>query len=327
MRPCFRRSTALALTALGLTACQITRADRPSPDVPGDSGAAAQGVSVPPRGAATTLDIASWNVEWFGDSSNGPTNEAVQLSNVRDVIGGTDFDLWGLEEVVSTAQFNDLVAQLPGYAGLLANDPSVVSGPAFYSDFSDGEQKVGLVYKTSVASVLGAAVILTQNDLEFAGRPPLEIKLRVTLNGRTKDLIVIVMHPKCCADAASYDRRVSSSRALKAYLDATYPTQQVWVIGDWNDDVDTSIFEGQLSPYQDFVADSAHYFIPTTALSETRIGSTVHFSDTIDHHMTTDEAAATYIAGSAEVYRVDAFISKYGTTTSDHYPVLTRYAF
>jgi endonuclease/exonuclease/phosphatase family metal-dependent hydrolase len=322
-----RRSAALALAALGLAGCQVTRGDREPVDGPGIPGEAAPGVSVPRRGAATTLDIASWNLEWFGDPVNGPTNEALQLSHVRDVIGGTDFDLWGLEEVVSTADFNSLVAQLPGYAGFLANDPSVVDGPAFYSDFNDGEQKVGLVYKTSIVSVLGAAVILTQNDLEFAGRPPLEVKLRVTLNGRTEDLVVIVMHPKCCADSASYDRRVNASSALKAYLDATYPTQQVWVIGDWNDDVDSSIFDGQPSPYQDFVADSAHYFIPTTALSDARIGSTVRFSDTIDHHMTTDEAAATYIAGSAEVYRVDAFISKYGTTTSDHYPVLSRYAF
>ncbi|HEU4730116.1 MAG TPA: endonuclease/exonuclease/phosphatase family protein [Kofleriaceae bacterium] len=321
------RFAALALTALGLAACQFTRDDRD----PGDGARApaepAQGVTVPARGTATTLDIASWNLEWFGDPSNGPTDEALQLANVRDVIAGTDFDVWGLEEVVSAARFESLVAQLPGYAGLLANDPSVVDGAAFYSDFGDGEQKVGLLYKTSVASVLGATVILTQNDFDFGGRPPLEVKLRVTLDGATADLIVIVMHPKCCADASSYQRRVNASSALKAYLDATYPTQKVWVIGDWNDDVDTSIFTGNPSPYDGFVTDSAGYVVQTKVLSDAGIASTVSFSETIDHHMNTNEAAASYIAGSAEVYRVDAFIARYGRTTSDHYPVLTRYAF
>ncbi|HET7506042.1 MAG TPA: endonuclease/exonuclease/phosphatase family protein [Kofleriaceae bacterium] len=316
-----------ALAALALAACQITRDDLDSGDDLGIAAEAAQGVTVPPRGAATTLDIASWNVEWFGDTSNGPSNEALQLSNVRDVIGGTDFDVWGLEEVVSTTQFNSLVAQLPGYAGFLANDPSVVDGPAFYSDFSNKEQKVGLVYKTSVASVLGARVILTQNDFDFGGRPPLEVSLRVTLNGRTADLIVIVMHPKCCADSGSYQRRVNASSALKAYLDATYPTQQVWVIGDWNDDVDTSIFTGNASPYENFVADGADYIVQTKVLSDAGIASTVNFPDTIDHHMNTRAAAAGYLAGSAQVYRVDAFIARYGSTTSDHYPVLTRYTF
>jgi endonuclease/exonuclease/phosphatase family metal-dependent hydrolase len=243
------------------------------------------------------------------------------------VIGGADFDIWGLEEVVSTTQFNSLVSQLPGYAGFLANDPSVVNGAAFYSDFSNLEQKVGLLFKTSVASVLSAAVILTQNDADFAGRPPLEVKLRVSLNGTTEDVVVIVMHPKCCSDATSYQRRVNASNALKTYLDATYPTQKVWVIGDWNDDVDTSIFTGHASPYQNFVSDSARYVVQTKALSDAGIASTVGFPDVIDHHMNTNEVAATYIASSVEVYRVDSFVPSYGTTTSDHFPVLSRYTF
>jgi hypothetical protein len=114
---------------------------------------------------------------------------------------------------------------------------------------------------------------------------------------------------------------------LKTYLDATYPTQKVWVIGDWNDDVDTSIFPGHASPYQNFVSDSAHYTVQTKVLSDAGLASTVNNPDVIDHHMNTNEVAGTYIAGSAEIYRVDAFVPGYGTTTSDHYPVLTRYAF
>jgi endonuclease/exonuclease/phosphatase family metal-dependent hydrolase len=318
-------SVALALTSLWLAACQLS-GDGANDD-PGALAETAQAVSVPARGSATTLDIGSWNIEFFGDTSNGPTNEPLQLSNVRDVIGGTDFDLWGLEEVVSTAQFNSLVSQLPGYAGFLANDPSVVNGAAFYSDFNNLEQKVGLLFKTSIASVLGAALILTQNDSDFAGRPPLEVKLRISLNGTTEDVVVVVMHPKCCSDSTSYQRRVNASNALKAYLDATYPTQKVWVIGDWNDDVDTSIFSGHVSPYQNFVTDSARYVVQTKALSDAGIASTVSFPDVIDHHMNTNEVAATYIASSVEVYRVDSFVPGYGTTTSDHFPVLSRYTF
>jgi hypothetical protein len=115
------------------------------------------------------------------------------------------------------------------------------------------------------------------------------------------------------------------STALKAYLDATYPTQKVWVIGDWNDDVDTSIFPGHPSPYQNFVSDSARYIVQTKALSDAGIASTVGFPNMIDHHMNTNEVAATYVASSAEVYRVDSFVPSYATTTSDHFPVLSRY--
>lgn len=280
---------------------------------------------VPARGAAATLDLGTWNLEWFGDPDHGPGDELLQLGNAQAVIAGTDLDVWGLEEIVSADQFAELVDSLPGYAGLLANDPSVVNGPAFYRDFDDQEQKVALVYKTQVARVLGARVILGEHDSAFGGRPPLEVQLRVTLGGRTEDVVVIVMHAKCCTDASSYQRRVDASRALKAYLDATYTVQKVWVIGDWNDDVDTSISDGLASPYQGFIDDAARYAVPTQALSLARMSSTVGFSDTIDHHLTTQAGAATYVAGSAEAYHLDDLVLAYGETTSDHYPVLSRY--
>src|SRR5689334_24916982 len=71
-------------------------------------GSSSAAVTIPGKGTATTLDVANWNLEWFGDTANGPTNEALQLSNVRDVIAGTDFDVWGLEEVVSSSTFASL---------------------------------------------------------------------------------------------------------------------------------------------------------------------------------------------------------------------------
>jgi Endonuclease/Exonuclease/phosphatase family len=314
-------SLTLALSLLSLAACRDLPERMPEPPDAASSGMA----RVPPRGTATTLDIASWNLEWFGDTSYGPTDEARQLRNVLDVIGGTDFDLWGLAEVVSTEQFESLLDQLPGYEGFLANDARVVGGPASYSDFENLEQKVGLLYKASIFTVLGASVILAQDDQAFAGRPPLEVKLRASLGGATQDMVVIVMHAKCCSDLDSYQRRVDASSALKAYLDATYPTQMVWVIGDWNDDLTTSISNGQPSPYQNFVADRTRYTVETEPLSIAHVGSTVHYNSTIDHHMVTDEAAAAYVAGSVEVYRVDAYVPSYGLTTSDHYPVLSRY--
>lgn len=285
-----------------------------------------QAAVVPSRGTASTFDVGAWNLEWFGDTGNGPTNEALQLSNARDVIAGADLDVWGLEEIVSASQFSTLLSQLPGYAGLLANDPSVTNGPAYYSDFGNAEQKVGLLYKTSVASVLGASVILTQYNNDFAGRPPLEVRLRVASGGGTEDIVMIVMHPKCCTDSTSYQRRVTAANALKAYLDATYPTQKVWVIGDFNDDVDTSISTGRASPYQPFVTDVARYLVPSKALSDARISSTVSNSETIDHHLVSNEVAAAYVPGSVEVFRVDAYVPSYATTTSDHYPVVSRYA-
>lgn len=279
-------------------------------------------VTIPSRGFGSTLDIGTWNLEYFGSTSLGPANETLQLQNARDVIQGADLDLWGVQEIVSAAQFSTLISQLPGYAGLLGSDASVQGGSTYYTP---GEQKVGLIYKPGVASVLGARVILTADATLFGGRPPLEVRMRVSLNGHTEDLVVIVLHAKAMSDVDSWQRRVDASRVLKTYLDGTWPIAKVLVIGDFNDDVDVSITSGRASPYENFVSDVADYGFPTKALSDANLTSTIGYKAVIDHHLATNEVRALYVVGSAEAYRVDAYISSYDTTTTDHLPVLTRY--
>ncbi len=285
-------------------------------------GVSEEAVTGPAEGTATTLDIASWNIEWFGDTANGPTDEALQLQNARDVISSADMDIWGVVEIVSTTQFNNLKSQLPGYAGFLANDASVTGGSGSYGAT---EQKVGILYKSSVATLQSAKVILTANDYDFAGRPPLEVKLAVTLGGVTDNVVVIVLHAKATSDGASWQRRQNASNALKSYLDTTYPTTKVFVLGDFNDDVDTSITPERASPYQNFVSDSLDYSFVTKALSDAGVSSTTGYSDMIDHHLITNDLSASYVAGSVKVYPASSFIPSYGTTTSDHFPVLSRY--
>lgn len=320
-----RIRSAVAVVGLSLfTACQsITDVGAPNPH-----GLSPRLATIPAQGTSTSLDIGNWNLEWFGDPANGPTNDSLQEANVKDVIAGADLDIWGVEEVVDTTnEWNLLKSQLPGYTGIVANEPIVVNGPQYYSDFSNTEQKVGIFFKNSVATLLGAKIILTANDYDFAGRPPMEVKLRVSLNGATEDIVVIVLHNKCCSDQTSWQRRQNASVALKNYLDATYPTQKVWVIGDWNDDTDTSITVGDPTPWANFISDPARYTFPTKALSDAHIASTVSYPDFIDHQLFTNEVSGMYIAGSASVLRADTYIANYGTTTTDHYPVFSRYDF
>ncbi|WP_235880111.1 lamin tail domain-containing protein [Polyangium aurulentum] len=281
--------------------------------------AALEVVTVPAKGTASTFDVGTWNIEWFGSTGNGPTDEALQRSNARDVIAGTDLDVWGVQEIVSATQWNQLVAGLPGYASLLASD--VTGGSTYYTS---GEQKVGVLYKTSVATVQSAQLICTANAYDFGGRPPLEVKLKVTIGGSTFDVYFITLHAKALGDTASYDRRVNASIALKSYLDANRATDRVIVAGDFNDDVDTSMISGKASPYANFVNDSADYRFVTKALSDAGVRSTLSGTQMIDHQLMTNELFSLYVAGSVEVYRVDQYVTSYSSTTSDHLPVLSR---
>ena len=97
------------------------------------------------------------------------------------------------------------------------------------------------------------------------------------------------------------------------------------VIGDFNDDVDVSITFGQPTPYAVFV-NSSSYSFPTAALSAAGLSSTIGYPDMIDHHLINAALAPAYVAGSAQVVRPDlSGIADYDRTTSDHYPIATRY--
>jgi endonuclease/exonuclease/phosphatase family metal-dependent hydrolase len=240
---------------------------------------------------------------------------------VKTVLRRSDLDLWGLVEVVNESQFRSMVGSLTAYDGLLASDPIVEGGKQFYSA---GEQKVALVYKKGIR-VDRARVVLTADSQLFAGRPPLEVSLSFEIEGRKRTLVVLVAHFKAMADADSWDRRRRASEALQAFLTAEHAGRWVMVVGDWNDDLDQSTARNKPTPFANFVQAPASYRFPTQELTIAGLATTTHFTATIDHHLVTTSLWPRFVTGSAQVLRMDAYVARYSTTTSDHYPVLTRY--
>lgn len=279
-----------------------------------------------PVGTANTLDFGTWNLEWFGDTSRGPSNEDLQLRNASFIISGLEMDIWSVQEVTSTSHFNDLIDSLEGYDGFLANDPIVQSDSAYYDDFGGNEQKLGLIYKPNLITINSAEIILTDYDYEFAGRPPVQVQLTANVDGQSADVVAILIHAKCCTDDEDYERKSVGADALKSYLDSTWPDANVMVFGDFNDDIDESISSGRESVYKPFVDDSTDYTFPTKELSDNGISSTVNYPDVIDHHLNSNEMYSFYVTGSVMSFQPEDYVNNYGTTTSDHYPILTRYS-
>ena len=63
-----------------------------------------------------TLDIVTWNVEWFGDPSNGPDDDNLQMQNAKTLIETMGADLYALQEI-SNANLSRAIANLDGTAG------------------------------------------------------------------------------------------------------------------------------------------------------------------------------------------------------------------
>ena len=274
--------------------------------------------NIPKLGTDTTVDIVCWNTEWLGDVQNGPTNEVTQMKNVVAVIKGMDMDLWGMCEVSSSAAWDTLRARLPEYDGVISTWSQT--------------QKTALLYRKNMFRVLNAQHILAVYEREFAsGRLPLEVMLEVNFGVKKDTIYAIVIHLKAntgttAEKAESYDFRKRSSEALKDYMDAR-KTRKFLVIGDWNDDLDVSIYNNLATPFARILADTAGYFFPSRALTLSGQRSTVSYSNMIDHQMVNRAMRPYYVANSASVFRADAYIVGYGSNTSDHYPVIARYDF
>jgi len=292
-------------------------------DGDGRNGATERGGrTIAARGTDTTLDIASWNVEWFGDPTHDPFNDELQRQNVHDIIAGTNADIWGLAEIVDIGAWKRLKESLPEYEGFLANEDAVRDHASYYGIT---EQKVGVLYKRSVAKLLDARVVLPQSNDDFAGRPPLQVRLRVTVQGKTEDLVLMVVHMKATQDESSWGKRSRAAAALKRYLDATWPTERVLVVGDWNDNVTRSITRGKPSPYATFVDDATHYRFLTQTLAARGDRSTAGGNELIDHQLASQALARTELPNSIEVNRVDRMVPNYRRTTSDHFPVISHF--
>lgn len=284
---------------------------------------------------ASTLDVVNWNIEWFGSASLGPSNDNLQEQNVVNVMNSLDADLYALGEIVSEPRLQSVVSQLPNYAYVIGNYGSGATTPTGIAS----AQKLAFVYNTSVFSnvsvrpMINAASGTTSYTNWSSGRYPFLMTADVTVNCVTKSVSFILIHAKANTSPliTSYNRRKAAAEELKDTIDTHFNDDHVIILGDFNDDLDETITAGVNPPRSSYVAftmDQQDFFAPTLSLSLQGEQSTVTYDNVIDHVIITNEVVPYYVTGSASILTdVSSTISNYGNTTSDHYPVLTRYQF
>ncbi|MCP3062314.1 lamin tail domain-containing protein [Myxococcus sp. K38C18041901] len=276
------------------------------------------------------LKLGQYNLTYFGSDTQGPP-DAQQVEKARDVMLEVGANLWALVEMVDANDFQTLKSQLPRFRGFLSNDPTYVTGST--SPYGATTQKLGILYDSSLS--FQSAELLRLGDLnDFANRPPLRVNFRTEIQGTMTPLTVIVVHMRAESADPTGPRaaRERASAALKTYLDQNLAGQHVFVVGDWNDDVDESITldpstqQPMPTPYQNFVSDPEHYTFITRELSLDGEATSIGFENVVDHTLASAPLAARYVAGSAEVIHADEWVPDYLETLSDHRPVASSYA-
>lgn len=260
-----------------------------------------------------TFEVVTWNIEWFGSATNGPTDLNLQLRNVANVIRTIDADLYALQEISDNNYFRGLLDTLgAGWKGFVAPIAQT--------------QRTAYIYKASTIDSVSANFTFTTGDWAN-GRWPYEFVFDATINGITKRIHTVNIHAKATQDdpQTDYNRRVADSQQLKAWSDANRPTQNYIILGDYNDDVDISTYNYQPSPYANFVSDSLNYKVITKSLSLRRLQSQTS-GEMIDHVTISNELYGVHM-DSTERVENPSYIGSYLSTTSDHYPVWTRFDF
>ena len=284
--------------------------------------------TLPTVGTDATLDVATWNIEHFGNPGSGPSNEETQFQNVLAVLRQADVDVWSLQELDFEDTFDRLLDSLGAdFDGHWVADETI--------SFDIG---YGFVWRTATITPTNIATILTGSSFEFASRPPLQLTATVALPDTTVEVRFIDVHMKAGAAASDYDRRLAASGILKNYTDNQQAVgRNIVILGDLNDELVQSIRTNEDSPYRNFLDDTDYLFATrefdqpgSSGDTNTFCGSssTCSSGSVLDHIIATSPLADDYEGGS--VARYDAALTNingFVFTTSDHVPVTARFNF
>ena len=122
-----------------------------------------------------SLDIATWNIEWF------PKNNQITVNYVIEIINSLEFDILGIQELDDTTMFNDMLDSLPSYSGYY--ESSWFAGLAYIYktdlvEINDILRSIPILLLECISS------IACGNGFNFAG----------------ENYFIINNHFKCCGD-------------------------------------------------------------------------------------------------------------------------------
>ncbi len=260
-----------------------------------------------------TLDVTTWNIEFFGRSDRGPTDIDLQFEEVKKLIEELGSDIFGLQEIWNNQMFAQLVDALDDYDGFIST----------YSSSMD----VAFLYKKNTIEYLGHRLIDEQFGVDrgdIANRTLLEFAFKAKSEAVMDTIYVVNFHAQHGTNNDAFHLRQSASENIKNYFDENRHDKPLIFLGDYNDDVVYDIFRSYpapYTPYYNFMMDE-FYRVPTRSLSEA--GERSHNRGMIDHIMINEHLFDFLLRGSETIIIPDDH-EYFITTTSDHLPVTVRF--
>ena len=225
--------------------------------------------NIPKVGNEESLEVMSWNCEFFpaaGDSTIRAMSEA---------ISDMDIDIIAFQEIKKAAWFEKLMSTLPNYEYVISQN----------SSFFDQ----AYIFKKDISRFLRIREPFSDNDYNFAGRPPLRLDLILEFEDTKVPLTLINIHMKCCD--SGLNRRKKASKMLYDYINKEIIEtgfSNFIVLGDWNDDLKDDPNEHCFGP---FLEDDKFHFLTDRIDDDLAYASYPKepYVSFLDHIMTTNK--------------------------------------
>jgi len=223
---------------------------------------------IPILGSDSNLEVMTWNCEFFpaaGDST---------IEAMSEIINDLNIDVIAFQEIKKAAWFERLVKTLPDYEYVISKN----------SSFFDQ----AYIFKKGLFSFIRDVEPFSDNDYNFAGRPPLRLDLLLTHNDLNIPISFLNLHMKCCDSGLK--RRKKASKMLYEYLENEIDNSysNFIVLGDWNDDLRDDEGEHCFDP---FMNDDKYYFLTDRIDDNPKFATYPKepYVSFLDHIMTTND--------------------------------------
>jgi endonuclease/exonuclease/phosphatase family metal-dependent hydrolase len=283
-----------------------------------------QDIGLPPIAVDTvsksrTLDVTTWNLEWYGsaDTAKGQSNKDLQRQRIRIIMDTVQADIFALQEVVTDEALAALSDSLKGsYGRLFATEVT-------------SDQKLAYIYNTKTIKPVDNGLAVNGGARAWGnGRFPYRLTLDATVGDVTKRISIFNIHAKATSDSTAaddYSRRKTDAETFHQYLKDFYGDQNIIVTGDFNDRLLTTTVDSTLpSCYAVFLNDQDNWYATTADLERQGLSSYIGFNrGFLDHMLISNEIKPLHYRSFVE--SPERYLTSYSSTVSDHRPVTGRF--
>ncbi len=243
------------------------------------------------------LTVVTWNIEHF------PLNGSTTINAIKDIILNMDADIIALQEMDDIDAFGTLVDAIDGWEGELYD--------------VRGGIEIAYMYKSSEITAFSALSVIYNDDSSPFPRQPV---LLTATHKNGLEITFINIHLKCCGDTGDKDRREHASELLKTYIDQNLDTENVIVLGDYNDHIVSG------SPFSNFISDTDNFLFADMEIANgsSSLWSYPSWPSHLDHILMSNELIDNFV--SSETLPLNTEVSGYTSNVSDHLPVTATFS-